>query len=330
MVRFAMIGAGGHASQSIYPALRFSDLELVAVADLDEERARSVGGRFGNPKVYSDLHKMLEVEDLDAVGVVGPPALHHQAGLAVLQSGRHLFMEKPPAVDLAGTVELQTAAREAGVQAMVGFMKRHAKTYVRAKQLSDAPEFGRRTMLRLNYSHWHYRPLREHLIFMSVHALDLTRHFMGDVVSGSVFKRDIDGNHVIALLLQHEDGGASQVTLSAHEPRVQESLELAGESALIQVANLTELRYHRPMPEIMDAFGTDETMTSVWLPEFTIPMQDADNHVLQGYAGELRHFAEATSAGTPVSPSIDDGVAAMRLVEALIAAPAGISDLRLP
>jgi predicted dehydrogenase len=330
MLRFAMIGAGGHASQSIYPALRFTDLELVAVADLDEERAAAVGGRFGSPRIYGDLDKMLENEELDAVGVVGPPALHHQAGLAVLRSGRHLFMEKPPANDLAGARELQQAARDAGVQAMVGFMKRHAKTYVHAKEISQRPEFGRLTTLRLNYSHWHYRPLREHLIFMSTHALDLTRFFMGDVVDGSVLKRDIDGNFVIALLLQHTDGGASQVTLSAHEPRVQESVELAGESTLIQVRNLTDLRYHHPAPEIMDAFGTDESMMSTWFPELTIPMQDADNHVLQGYAGELRHFAEAIAAGSAVSPNIEDGVEAMRMVEALVEAPEGISPLRLP
>jgi predicted dehydrogenase len=163
---------------------------------------------------------------------------------------------------------------------------------------------------------------------MSIHALDLARFFMGDVVGGTVFKRDIDGNFVFALLLEHADGGASHVTLSAHEPRVQESVELAGESALVQVVNLTELRYHRPMPEIADAFGTDETMTSAWFPEFTIPMQDADNHVLQGYAGELRHFATAIGAGEPVSPNIDDAVEAMRLVEALLAAPEGLSSLQ--
>lgn len=325
-IRFAMIGAGNHARQSIYPALRFTDLELVAVADLDKGRARAVGGRFGSPRVYTDYQEMLKVEELDAVGVVGPPDLHHEAGLAVVESGRHLFVEKPPAPDLAGARELQARAAEQEVQVMVGFMKRHASAYIRARELSERPEFGRRTVLRLNYSHGHL-PVRDHLIYMTTHAVDLARFFMGDISRATAIKRNIDDNFAIALLAEHAGGGISQLTLSAHEPRVQESVELAGESALVQITNMTELRYHPAAGAIVPP---DETMTSVWFPEFTIPLEYADSHVLQGYAGELRNFAEGIATGSAVSPNIHDGVEAMRLVEALFEAPEGMSELHLP
>ncbi|WP_026876822.1 Gfo/Idh/MocA family protein [Jiangella gansuensis] len=324
-----MIGAGGHASQSIYPSLRFTDLELVAVADLDEDRARDVGTRFGNPRIYTDLEKMLQAEELDAVGVVGPPELHYEGGRAVVESGRHLFVEKPPAPDLARTRQLEKLAAERGLQVMVGFMKRHASAYVRAMAISQRPEFGKRTILRLNYSHYHL-PLRDHLVFMSTHPLDLARYLMGDVASGTVFKRGIGDHFVVALLLQHVDGGASQITLSAHEPRVQESVELVGESALVEVRNVTELRYHPAAPDMRAVMSTDETMTSLWFPEFTLPIGSHDNHVLQGYAGELNHFAESIKTGSRVSPGIADGVEAMRLAEAIYSAPEGLSELRLP
>ncbi|WP_158564175.1 Gfo/Idh/MocA family protein [Jiangella anatolica] len=329
MVRFATIGAGFQTEQSILPSLRFTDLELVAVCDLDEERARVVGSRHGALRTYTDYQKMLASEEIDAVSVVGPPELHHEAGLAVLESGRHLFVEKPPAPDLAKARQIQAAAASRGLQVMVGFMKRHAHAYVRARELSTRPGFGRRTMLRLNYSHVHYASLREHAIFMTVHGLDLARYFMGDVAGGSVAKREIDGNYVIALLVQHEDGGFSQITLSTHEPRVQESVELVGESALIQVTNLTELRYHPRASTWEDVQSTDESMVSLWYPEFAIPIEYTSNHVLQGYAGQLRHFANALAAGEAVSPNIDDGVEAMRLAEALCDAPDGITPLRL-
>lgn len=323
-LRFAMIGAGRHASGWIYPSLRFTELELVAVADLDEERARSVGSRFGNPRSYTDYHKMLQDEELDAVGVVGSPELHHQAGLAVLESGRHLFTEKPPAPDLAKARELQAAAAKQGLVSMVGFMKRHANAFVKAKQISTQPEFGRRTMLRLNYSHSAGYPLASHLIYMSVHPLDLARYFMGDVVGGTVIKRDIDGKFVIALLLQHLDGGVSQVTSSDHEPGLQECVELAGESALIHIPNsdLAELRY---LPR---EASNGETKVAMWYPGSTVP--DSNSLVLLGYAGELRHFVQVIRDGTRPSGGIDDGVEAMRLVEALTDAPEGPSELNLP
>lgn len=325
-----MIGVGHHSSQAILPALRHTSFDFVAVADLDKERARAVGGRFGNPTVYNDYEKMLELEDVDAVGVVGPPELHHEAGMAVLQSGRHLFVEKPPAPDLMKTKQLQAMAAARGLKVMVGFMKRHAKSYVRAKSLSQREDFGKATVLRLNYSHVRYPSLREHVTFMSVHALDLARYFMGDVATGMVAKREVAGSHVIALLAEHSMGGFSQVTLSSHEPRVQESVELAGESAMIQVINLTELRYHRRCSTWQEVVSTDESMTSIWYPEFTIPIDYTNSLVLQGYAGELQQFADAIEADNAVSPSIDDGVEAMRLAEALFAAPEGLTELSLP
>lgn len=329
IVRFGMIGAGAHASHAIYPSLRYSNLVLTAVADLDEDRARNVGSRFGSPRVYTDFEKMLAVENLDAVGVVGPPELHHEAGLAVLTSGRHLFVEKPPAPDLERARALQAAASQRGLQVMVGFMKRHATIYQRAWKISQRAEFGRRTTLRLNYSHVHLPPQR-HFVDMSIHALDLARYFMGGIVGGVVTKRTVMGSLVAAVLAHHSEGGISQITLSAHEPRVQESVELAGESTLVQARNLTELRYHPPAPGWDDVFAADETMTALWYPEFTIPMEGTDSLVLQGYAGELRHFARALTSGAAVSPNIDDGVEAMRFAEALGDAPEGTTELRLP
>jgi predicted dehydrogenase len=330
MIRFGMIGAGGHATNAIYPSIRHSGMSLVAIADLDPALAERNAGWFGAQRTYGDFREMLDKEELDVVGVVGPPQMHHQIGLEVLRAARHLFMEKPPGRTLDDARELQAAAAENGVQCMVGFMKRFARSYARAKAISQTDEFGTPRLLRLNYSHWHYKPLREHLLFMSTHPLDLARFFMGDVVGGTVFKREVDGNHVIAAMLEHAEGGVSQLSLSALEPRVQEHLELSGDSTLIEVTNLTELRYHPPAPGFAEAVGTDESMVRLWLPEFTIPFPETDSLVLQGYAGELQELRAAIEEGRPVSSSIDDGVEAMRLVEAIDAAPAGLSVLELP
>ena len=66
-----------------------------------------------------------------------------------------------------------------------------------------------------------------------------------------------------------------------------------------------------------------------WHPEFTVPYEQADSLSVQGYAGELSSFADAVLARRPVSPSIEDGVAAMRIVEAIAAAPDGLNVLSL-
>lgn len=326
-----MVGAGGHATNAIYPSLRHSRLALQAVADLDKGRAERAARLFGALRTYGDHREMLVAEDLDAVGVVGPPAMHHEIGLEVLRAGKHLFIEKPPGRSLEQARELQAAARDAGVQCMVGFMKRFARAYRRTAEIIASPDFGTPRVLKLNYSHWRQPAgLREHAIFMSVHPLDLCRFFLGDVAGGSVYKRRVGDDHVVTLMLEHASGAVSQIALSAFEPRVQEHVEISGDNTLVQVWNLMEIRYLRSAPGFADALGTDETMAGLWYPELTIPIPENESFVLQGYAGELAAFARALEEGRPVPSSIDDGVEAMRLAEAVISAPEGMSTLVLP
>jgi len=231
-VRFAMIGAGKHATNAIYPSLRHSRLDLVALADLDRERGESVAKRFGAKRVYTRHHDLLAREDVELVGVVGPPRMHVEVGLDVLASGRHLFIEKPPGETLEEARRLQDAARAAGKQLMVGFMKRFASAYQRAKLISTTDSFGSPSVLRLNYSHWQYEHLRSHLLYMSTHALDLARFFLGEVAGGTVYKRAMGVGMIVSLMLEHVKGGLSQLTLSCLEPRRQESIDLSGDNTV--------------------------------------------------------------------------------------------------
>jgi predicted dehydrogenase len=210
---------------------------------------------------------------------------------------------------------------------MVGFQKRHARAYKLAMQAVVGAHFGRPSMLRLNYSHVRTAPLIEHLAFMSIHALDLARFFMGEVTAGSVHLSERDGQHVIALTLEHAPGSVSMLSLSALEPRLQETLELAGDSTLLRVRDLCELTVEGAAPEWEDCYETDPSMMRSWRPDFTIPTDDNNSLVLQGYAGEMVELADAILRGRPVNGSINDAVEAMRLVEALARAPGGFSRL---
>jgi predicted dehydrogenase len=210
---------------------------------------------------------------------------------------------------------------------MVGFQKRHARAYQLARQAAAAAAFGRPSMLRLNYSHVHTSPLIDHLAFMSIHALDLARFFLGEVVAGSVYLAEREGQHVIALTLEHAEGAVSMLSLSALEPRLRETLELAGDSTLLRVRDLSELTVESAAPTWEDCRQTGPSMMASWQPDFTIPTDDNNSLVLQGYAGEMRELADAIAGGRPVNGAIDDALRAMRLVEALASAPLGFSRL---
>jgi myo-inositol 2-dehydrogenase / D-chiro-inositol 1-dehydrogenase len=163
---------------------------------------------------------------------------------------------------------------------------------------------------------------------MSIHALDTVRWLLGDPIRVSACKRPIGANHVLSLMAEHTLGAVSRLDLSAFAPGVQERLAVTGESATVRVENLVQLTYVR-QAEGAPPHRANARVVRSWMPELSLPDRENDVNVLQGYAAELSAFADAIRAGEAVTPSIDDGVCAMRLVEALIEAPDGLSLIEL-
>ena len=337
-LRIGFVGCGLHASNSIWPCLRYAPIEIAHACDLELENAEGNRRLFGAERATGDLHEVLDDESVQAVFVVGPPAMHHEVGLQVLEAGKHLFIEKPAGDTLAHALELEAAAERNGFQCQVGFMKRFAHGYRLAPEIAAKPEFGGVRLCKVNYSHWRMPPIdwldndwHMHLVYMAVHPLDLVHFFMGDAVEAHLLKRTADdGRNTCVLTLLYDSGASAIVNNSACDPLVQEWVELSGANELISVRNLVEFRHwvDPAWKSFADlSAGPDENAVRTWHPEFAIPYQQADSMWLQGYAGEVVAFAESLLAGRPVTPSIADGVTTMRYVEAIERAPEGMSQL---
>lgn len=324
----AVVGCGVHSTTAILPSLRHARARLVAVCDLDPDRAAFARRRFGAEAAYGSLDELLARTDLDAVVVVGPPALHVHAGIAALGSGRDVFIEKPPGESLADAWRLRDAARAASRQLQVGFNKRRASAYRLAAQLIAEPEFGELTSVELTYSSFPIPGVRLHLTDMSIHALDMVRWLAGEPVQIACYKRARGDNHVLALTVEHESGVVSRLELSALAPGIRERVAVTGESAAVEVDGAARLRYSRQTDDL-SAEEPNTRVTRSWAPELSWPDKQNDMQVIQGYATELIAFCDAVREGRDVSPSIDDGVAAMRMIEAIAAAPEGTSVLDL-
>jgi myo-inositol 2-dehydrogenase / D-chiro-inositol 1-dehydrogenase len=97
---------------------------------------------------------------------------------------------------------------------------------------------------------------------------------------------------------------------------------------VVRAENMADVTYVRQAPGALND-APNNRLTSRWAPELTIPDRENDRLVLQGYAPEMAAFADAIREGHAVDPSVDDGVAAMRLIEAIIAVPEGLSTVEL-
>ncbi len=143
-LRVGMIGLGGIATRSHLPALAARpDVAIQAGAEIDSYQAGRTQQRFGIPKVYPAYQEMLEQEQLDAVYVCLPNALHYQAVSAALGRGLHVYCEKPVGLCAQEAEDLADQAERAGLILMPGYHLRFHEHFVRARELLEQRRLGK-------------------------------------------------------------------------------------------------------------------------------------------------------------------------------------------
>lgn len=123
-VKVGIIGAGG-MSQYHAAGFRKAGAELIAVADLAPGVAAKAAGQWGIPKSFESVGAMLaEAAELDAVSIIVPNKFHAPLAIQCLKAGKHVFCEKPPALNAGQVGEMIAAADQAGRKLMFNFNNR--------------------------------------------------------------------------------------------------------------------------------------------------------------------------------------------------------------
>ncbi|MER6013591.1 Gfo/Idh/MocA family protein [Streptomyces bluensis] len=134
-LRVGVIGCAGIAVRRMLPAFAdCPDIEIAAVASRDETKAREVAERFGGRPVHG-YAELLEQDDIQAVYVPLPAALHAEWTEAALTAGRHVLAEKPLTTDRHRTGELLDLARTRGLVLMENVMFVHHHRHAEVRRL---------------------------------------------------------------------------------------------------------------------------------------------------------------------------------------------------
>ena len=135
-VRLALVGCGGMSRAHLRRFHVLSDrLELAAAVDVDPAKAAAVAELMPGVRTAADYREVLD--DVDAVLLVLPHHEHHPVGLACLQAGKHVLLEKPMAIGEAACLELIDASRAAGRVLMIAYCMRFHPLVSGMKQLID-------------------------------------------------------------------------------------------------------------------------------------------------------------------------------------------------
>lgn len=148
-IKVGLVGLGEVAQIIHLPILQaLSDkYEISAICDISQELLTAMGERYNIPPAqrYLDANDLARQEDLDAVFVVNSTEYHTEAALAALRHGKHVLIEKPMCLTHDDANAIIKARDEAGVQVMVGYMRRFAPAFLQAIEQV-------RTLEKINYA----------------------------------------------------------------------------------------------------------------------------------------------------------------------------------
>ncbi|MDR0400896.1 MAG: Gfo/Idh/MocA family oxidoreductase [Treponema sp.] len=113
-LKIGIIGAGGMASYHFEGFVK-AGAEVTAMVDKDIDRAQEFGKPRGISRFYASLGDMLAGSpEIDAVSVITPNKFHKPLVIEALEGGKHVYCEKPPALNAAETIAMKAAAEKAG------------------------------------------------------------------------------------------------------------------------------------------------------------------------------------------------------------------------
>jgi predicted dehydrogenase len=334
-LRAGFIGAGGHAFRNVYPTFAYAPIDLVAICDLERERAESCARIYGARQSYTNHHEMLATEKLDVVFIVtgydaaGLP-LYPALAIDCMKAGAHVWIEKPPAGRVEDVQAMMQVSRETGRQVGVGFKKMFFPANRKAHALSQRPEFGRIQCITARYpqalppyeeraNNLKMRGFLDHF----VHPHSVLR-FLGGPLASLCVTRSPSGAASVAL--QFKSGAIGNLILSHGQSANSffERTEIIGEGENVIVDNNIRVTLYRKAQRKED-YGRsgdyfdnwdDDASPLHWEPEFSLGQLHNKGLFLLGYAPEIIDYTTCLLAGqAPEYGTLDDALELLRIYE---------------
>lgn len=146
-VDLAVIGCGSIAQRGLLPHLTLPDatdqFRVVAVCDVDADRAARVAGRFDVPASYGTVEALLEEGKADALLIATPAAAHYDIAMAAIEAGKHIHVQKPLTLSVEEAERLLAAAAERNVRIVASPVQMLSPGAQRLKRVVEEGAIGR-------------------------------------------------------------------------------------------------------------------------------------------------------------------------------------------
>ncbi len=258
------IGAGGYASAVLMPAFQAAGARLKTVVSAGGVSGLHAGRKYGFEKTMTSIEEALADNETNVVAIATRHDSHAHLMAQAITSGKHVFVEKPLAIDVAGIEQIRTAymaavARGASPCVMVGFNRRFAPQVVCIKNLLTGVRQPKGFVMTVNAGaippgHWTQDPTvgGGRIIGEVCHFIDLLRFLAGmpiEEVRATGLGHASDrapGDDSVTVVLRFGDGstGTIHYLTNGHRSFPKEHLQVFCGGRILQLENFRLLRGH--------------------------------------------------------------------------------------
>ena len=331
-VGVGVIGAGAIGSLHCRNlAQRTPGAHVVAVMDIDRERAEAVAAECGGARAYTDASALIAADDVEAVLIAAPCATHAELTLACIQAGKPVLCEKPLAATKADAERVLQAEIAGGRRLVqVGLMREYDPAHKDLVGLLARGEIGRPLRFRGVHTNMTlgYDRTVEHVIVNSVvHDIHSARWIMGDEIA-SVYVQWVSAEAVSAEAVSAEAVSAKAVPAHREQPGTCRYViaQLAfrnGTLGTIEFNDDSDYGYEVQVEitgetgSACTALGSSPTLRRSGTLSQTIDRHWADRFAT-AYLDEVQAWTHSILAQEPTGPSAWDGYMSLVVADACI------------
>jgi predicted dehydrogenase len=336
-IKVAIIGTGSisHFHASAYKKL--SQVDMVAVCDINKARAEEFAKKYNIPQVFTDYNEMLKMEEIQAVSVTTWNNVHAPATIAALRAGKNVLCEKPLALNTLEAQEMLNVSKETNKLLMVGFVRRFGANAIALKEMVSNGELGELYYAKTgcirrwgNPGGWFSDKKRSGggpVIDLGVHMIDLIRYISGKPkaisVSASSFnllgmKPGVKG--LGKYCAQDYDEFNDVEDCATAFIRFDNGMTLTFETSWVQNIKQDHLyldifgnKAGAQLEPALEIYGDNNGYLTN-----SVPLIGADGYSFDhNFDEEIKHFVDCVENGTECINTPEDGVEIMKILDAI-------------
>jgi predicted dehydrogenase len=309
-------------------ARNFDELsELRWLCDASPDALDRFGARYPRARTTTDLDDLLGDSELDAIVVATPAVTHYELSKRALEAGKHVLVEKPPAMNAAEAEDLVATAEAAGRVLMPGHLLLYHPAVRKVKELVDAGELGDVLCVYSNRQNLGKIRTDENALWsLGVHDLSVILHLLDEEPSemwahGNSFLTP-GVEDVVFCYLRFPSGKIAHMHLSWLDPHKMRKLTVVGKEKMVVFDDMELERkvtiYEKGPWQPTETYGEWQTRTGdIYSPKI------ASDEPLRL---ECHHFLSLAGGDGDAQRVAQDGLAVVRVLEqlqaSLVAAPA--------